>query len=58
MNVSVVGKAVGAVAADAVVVGVYSDDKKLREPAARLDAGSGGALNDVLQAEKFQGKVG
>ena len=58
MNVSVVGQAVGAVAADAVVVGVYADDKKLREPAARLDAASGGALADVLQAEKFQGKVG
>ena len=58
MNVTVVGQAVGAVSADAVVVGVYADDKKLREPAARLDQASGGALNDVLQAEKFQGKVG
>ncbi|HEY2993408.1 MAG TPA: leucyl aminopeptidase [Methylomirabilota bacterium] len=58
MNVSVVGQAVGAVSADAVVVGVYAEEKKLREPAARLNEASGGALADVLQAEKFLGKVG
>jgi leucyl aminopeptidase len=58
MNVSVVGQAVGAVSADAVVVGVYAEEKKLREPTARLNEATGGALADVLQAEKFQGKVG
>jgi len=58
MNVTVVGQGVGAVTADAIVIGVYADDKKLREPAARLDVASGGALADVLQAERFQGKVG
>jgi leucyl aminopeptidase len=58
VKVSVVGQPAGAVAADAVVVGLYADDKKLREPAARLDAASGGALADVLGAERFQAKVG
>ena len=58
MNVSVVGQAVGAVSADAVVVGVYAEEKKLREPAARVNEATGGALADVLQAEKFLGKVG
>jgi leucyl aminopeptidase len=58
MNVSVVGQAVGAVSADAVVVGVYAEEKKLREPAARLNEATGGALADVLEAEKFLGKVG
>ena len=47
-----------AITADAVVVGVYSDDKKLRDPAARVDQAAGGALRGVLDAEKFQGKVG
>jgi leucyl aminopeptidase len=40
------------------VVGVYADDKKLREPAARVNTASGGALGEVLAAEKFQGKAG
>ncbi|HEU4371403.1 MAG TPA: leucyl aminopeptidase [Methylomirabilota bacterium] len=58
MNVSVSGEALAAVTADAVVVGVYADDKKLREPAARLDQAAGGAVRGVLEAEKFQAKVG
>src|SRR5207245_1217166 len=35
-----------------------AEEKPLREPAARLDEASGGALADVLQAEKFGAKVG
>jgi leucyl aminopeptidase len=58
MNVSVVGEPLPSITADAVVLGVYADDKKLRDPAARVDQAAGGALRDVLDAEKFQGKAG
>jgi leucyl aminopeptidase len=58
MNVSVVSQPLASLTADAVVVGVYADDKKLRDPAGRVDQAVGGALRDVLEAEKFQGKVG
>ena len=58
MNITVRGEPLAAVAADAIVVGVYADDKKLREPAAGVDQAAGGAVRDVLDAEKFQGKVG
>jgi leucyl aminopeptidase len=58
MNVSVHGQPLTSTPADAVIVGVYLDDKKLRDPAARLDHAAGGAVADVLTAEKFQGKVG
>jgi leucyl aminopeptidase len=58
MNVSVIGRALPSVAADAVVVGAYADDKRLREPAARVNEASGGVLADVLEAEKFAGKLG
>jgi len=58
MNVTVSGEPLASAAADAIVVGVYADDKKLREPAARVNTASGGALGEVLTAEKFAGKVG
>jgi len=58
MNVSVVGESLESVRADAIVVGVYAEEKKLREPAARVNEAAGGAVADVLAAEKFQGKVG
>jgi leucyl aminopeptidase len=58
VNVTVRGEPLVALAADAIVVGVYADDKKLREPAAAVDRAAGGAVRDVLDAEKFQGKVG
>jgi leucyl aminopeptidase len=58
LNVSVSTGPLAGVAADALVVGVYADDKKLREPAARVNAAAGGALADVLAVEKFQGKAG
>ena len=58
MNVAVVAEPLASLTADAVVVGLYADDKKLRDPAARLDQAVGGALREVLDAEKFQGKVG
>jgi leucyl aminopeptidase len=58
MNVTVSGAPLASAATDAVVVGVYADDKKLREPAARVNEASGRALAEVLEAEKFQGKAG
>jgi leucyl aminopeptidase len=58
MNVTVSGEPLVSAATDAVVVGVYADDKKLREPAARVNEASGRALAEVLEAEKFQGKAG
>ena len=50
MNVSVVAESLATITADAAVVGVYADDKKLRDPAARIDQAAGGALRDVLEA--------
>jgi leucyl aminopeptidase len=58
MNVSVSAGPLATTAVDALVVGVYADDKKLREPAARVNEAAGGALADVLGVEKFQGKAG
>jgi leucyl aminopeptidase len=58
MNVGVLGRPLPAVTADAVVVGAYADDRRLREPAARVNAAAGGALARVLEAEKFGAKVG
>jgi leucyl aminopeptidase len=58
MNVTVSGEALSAVTADAVIVGVHADDKKLRDTAARVDAAAGGAMADVLKAESFGAKPG
>src|SRR5690348_17724328 len=53
MNVSVVGQGITAVAADAVVVGVHAEDKKLREPAARLNEATGGALAEDRKSTRL-----
>ena len=58
MNVSLGSAPLATMKVDAIVVGVYADDKKLREPAARVNEAAGGALADVLAVEKFQGKAG
>ena len=58
MNVSVVNESLASLGADAVVVGVYAEEKKLRDPAGRVDQAAGGAVRNVLEAEKFQGKIG
>jgi len=59
MNISVVNESLAAVGADAVVVGVYAEEKKkLRDPASRVDQAAGGAVREVLEAEKFGGKIG
>ena len=46
------------VKADAVVVGLYAEEKKRGEPLAGLDRATGGQLGEVLEAEKFLAKAG
>src|SRR5262245_4905942 len=58
MNISLGSAPLATAKVDAIVVGVYADDKKLREPAARVNAAAGGVIADVLAVEKFQGKAG
>jgi leucyl aminopeptidase len=58
MKLEVVTEALGEVKADAVVVGLSADDKKLPAGLAALDKQSGGRIAAVLAAEKFQGKPG
>ena len=58
MKVEVVSGALGEVKADAVVVGLSADDKKLPAGLAALDRQAGGRIAAVLAAEKFQGKPG
>ena len=58
MNVSVVNGFLASLDADAVVVGVYAEEQTRRDPAGRVDQAAGGAVRHVLDAEKFQGKIG
>ncbi|MBM3220001.1 MAG: leucyl aminopeptidase [Candidatus Rokubacteria bacterium] len=58
MKVEVVSGALGEVKADAVVVGMSADDKKLPAGLAALDRQASGRIAAVLAAEKFQGKPG
>jgi len=54
-----VGVAAGpleSVKADAIVVGVYAEEKRLREAAARIDRALDGQLSEVLEAERFASK--
>jgi leucyl aminopeptidase len=44
------------VKADALVVGVYAEEKRLRDAAARLDKALGGQLAEILAAERFAAK--
>jgi leucyl aminopeptidase len=46
------------VKADALVVGLSSDDKRLPAALAALDRQAGGRISAVFAAEKFQGKAG
>ncbi len=57
MKVAVVGKPLADVTADALVVGLYAEEKR-RDVVARLDAGAQGLIGEVLEAEKFQAKSG
>src|SRR5688500_5668319 len=57
MKVVVAGKPLAEVAADALVVGLYAEEKR-RDVVNRLDAGAQGLIGEVLDAEKFQAKTG
>ena len=58
MKVEVVAEALGKVKADALVVGVSADDKKLSPVLAALDRQAGGRIASVLAAERFTAKPG
>ena len=58
MKVGVTTGTLGDVRADAVVVGVYAEETALREPVARLDRQARGLIREVLEAERFSGKLG
>src|SRR5688572_21026365 len=57
MKVGVVGKPLAEVTADALVVGLYADEKR-RDVVTALDTGAQGLIGEVLDAEKFQAKSG
>jgi leucyl aminopeptidase len=58
MKLEIVTGALAAVKADAVVVGLSTDDKRLPPAIAALDRQAGGRIAAVLGAERFQGKPG
>jgi len=58
MNVEVVTEPLAAVRADALVVGMMADEKKLAPALAALDRPAAGRIAAVIAAEKFQGKAG
>jgi leucyl aminopeptidase len=58
MKVSVAVATLASVEADALVVGLYAEEPKLRAAVAGLDRPLGGQLADVLGAERFQAKPG
>jgi leucyl aminopeptidase len=56
VKVEVVEGPLETVKADAIVVGVYAEEGRLRESAARIDKALGGQLAEILEAERFSGK--
>jgi len=58
MKVDVVTVPLATVKADALVVGISTDDKKLPASLAALDRQAGGRLGGVLAAERFTGRAG
>ena len=56
MKVDVAEGPLETVKADAIVVGVYAEEGRLRESAARIDKALGGQLAEILEAERFAGK--
>lgn len=58
MKITAVSAPLAGAAADALVVGVYAEERKLREPLARLDRALDGQVGETLDAEKFQAKPG
>ena len=58
MNVVVRREAVESIAADALVVGLHAEEKRWPPSLVELDRRAGGQIKAVLDAEKFQAKVG
>ena len=58
MKVAIATKRLEEVAADALVVGLYAEEKRLPEALARLDRSAGGQIKAALEAEKFKAKAG
>jgi leucyl aminopeptidase len=56
MKVTVTVGPLASVECDALVVGLYGEEPKLRDAVAKLDRAIGGQLADVLAAERFQAK--
>ena len=56
MKVDVAGEPLETSKTDAIVVGVYAEEAKLRDVTARVDRALGGQLSDVLKAERFAAK--
>jgi leucyl aminopeptidase len=58
MKIDVVSTPLENAQADTLVVGVYAEDKRLRDAAARVDRALGGQVREILESEKFAGKPG
>jgi leucyl aminopeptidase len=58
MNVMVRREAVESVTADALVVGLHAEEKRWPSSLVELDRRAGGQIKGVLDAEKFQAKIG
>jgi len=58
MNVVVRRETVESIAADALVVGLHAEEKRWPASLVELDRRAGGQIKAVLDAEKFQAKVG
>jgi leucyl aminopeptidase len=58
MKVTVTVTPLASVDADALVLGLYAEEPKLRDAVAALDRAVGGQIAEVLTAERFQGKPG
>jgi leucyl aminopeptidase len=57
-KIAVDGRPLASIAADALVVGLYAEEKKLPASLARLDRETDGQLGRTLAAEKFAAKAG
>ncbi len=58
MKVAIVTKRLEEVSADALVVGLYAEEKRLPDGLARLDRAAGGRLKAALEAEQFKATAG
>jgi leucyl aminopeptidase len=56
VNVECATGALEAQKTDAIVIGVYQEEKKLREGAARVDRALSGQISEILESERFGGK--